>query len=596
MLGYDALGNIQSKSDVGTYNYNDPNHPQQITSLTPVTGPTRNFSYDPDGNLLNDGVHVNSFDALNRVTGIQDSGANATVQIAYTPDGARYQETTTVGASATTLTEVNALFEVVATSTSTAYREMILGGNGIVAIRSIQDSGILTTRYLTGDHLGSVSEISNEVGSVVERMSYDAFGQRTDPATWQPYSTVPDLTDITDKGYTGQQQLDAVGLIHMNGRVYDPQIGRFVSADPTIPDPFDSQGFNRYSYVENNPLSLTDPSGFCSQNYIIDCPPAPGTTDIVMCFSGPCGAASVPSTPGNTDTAGLGTIIVSAPIAPTNVPLPQSSAVTTSPTVTSTPGQISGGKLLSLPPLLEPDCANPDGCSESWDLQLIGNREGFQTWDGQVFGGALGDTGLQGPPKNADGAGGKGGGSPGRQPAPNQTKVPYHPAGGGRGPTVGTNPVPGSVGMPIGGATAVWPEPWISPLAEPWALNGILAALANPIAAGIILLAIPSETASNDYTQLNHYTTLANRAGIEADKFIVPGPSGNIYFTPDTYTSSSQAASALQITPPAGFYMVPLQNIEPISGYGDVLNGTGQEIIVNHPVSITGAIWVPIPP
>ncbi|MGH8413183.1 MAG: RHS repeat domain-containing protein [Gammaproteobacteria bacterium] len=262
MLGYDALGNIRSKSDVGTYHYNDPSHPQQITSLTPNSDPVRSFSYDANGNLVNDGVHSNTFDALNRVTAIQNASANSDVQISYTPDGARYQETTSIGAAGSTLTEVNALFEVVATSTSTAYRESIVGGTGIIAIRTIQDNGILTTRYITGDHLGSVSEITNEVGSVDERMSYDAFGERRNPITWQPYSSVPNLTDITDKGYTGQQQMDAVGLIHMNGRVYDPQIGRFISADPTIPDPFDSQSFNRYAYVENNPLTLTDPSGF----------------------------------------------------------------------------------------------------------------------------------------------------------------------------------------------------------------------------------------------------------------------------------------------------------------------------------------------
>ncbi|KJZ13316.1 hypothetical protein TW85_13955 [Marinomonas sp. S3726] len=56
--------------------------------------------------------------------------------------------------------------------------------------------------------------------------------------------------------------LDNVGLIHMNGRVYDPELGRFVSADPKVPDPFNSQAFNRYTYVYNNPLSFTDPDGF----------------------------------------------------------------------------------------------------------------------------------------------------------------------------------------------------------------------------------------------------------------------------------------------------------------------------------------------
>ena len=140
---------------------------------------------------------------------------------------------------------------------------MTLLGTGVVAIRTVRDDGALTTRYVTGDHLGGVSVISDEVGTVDERMSYGAFGERRDPTNWQPYSTMPDLTNITDKGYTGQQQLDAVGLVHMNGRVYDPQIGRFLSPDPTVPDPLDGQSFARYAYVENNPLSEIDPSSAC---------------------------------------------------------------------------------------------------------------------------------------------------------------------------------------------------------------------------------------------------------------------------------------------------------------------------------------------
>ena len=71
------------------------------------------------------------------------------------------------------------------------------------------------------------------------------------------------LTSATTlRGYTGHEMLDAVSLIHMNGRVYDPDLGRFLSADPVIQFPGYSQGYNRYSYVLNNPLSYTDPSGF----------------------------------------------------------------------------------------------------------------------------------------------------------------------------------------------------------------------------------------------------------------------------------------------------------------------------------------------
>ncbi|MBK7520770.1 MAG: RHS repeat-associated core domain-containing protein [Gammaproteobacteria bacterium] len=67
---------------------------------------------------------------------------------------------------------------------------------------------------------------------------------------------------LTNKGFTGHEQLDGVELIHMGGRVYDAEIGRFLSADPFVQDITNLQGLNRYSYVENNPLSYTDPSGF----------------------------------------------------------------------------------------------------------------------------------------------------------------------------------------------------------------------------------------------------------------------------------------------------------------------------------------------
>ena len=50
-----------------------------------------------------------------------------------------------------------------------------------------------------------------------------------------------------------------MGLVHLNGRVYDPLVGRMMSADPFVPDPLNGQAWNRYAYVINNPLSITDP-------------------------------------------------------------------------------------------------------------------------------------------------------------------------------------------------------------------------------------------------------------------------------------------------------------------------------------------------
>ncbi len=71
-------------------------------------------------------------------------------------------------------------------------------------------------------------------------------------------------TSITTRGFTGHEQIDAVGLVHMNGRVYEPTLGRFLSADPIVEAIDNLQTYNRYSYVRNNPVTLTDPTGFQS--------------------------------------------------------------------------------------------------------------------------------------------------------------------------------------------------------------------------------------------------------------------------------------------------------------------------------------------
>jgi RHS repeat-associated protein len=103
--------------------------------------------------------------------------------------------------------------------------------------------------------------VSDSLGNVLERLSYDVWGQRRN-ASGSDDTTYALKGNQDRTGYTGQEHLDELDLIHMNGRVYDPMIGRFTSADPNIPDPTNHQNFNRYSYVLNNPLAYTDPSGF----------------------------------------------------------------------------------------------------------------------------------------------------------------------------------------------------------------------------------------------------------------------------------------------------------------------------------------------
>ncbi|MBK7729646.1 MAG: RHS repeat-associated core domain-containing protein [Gammaproteobacteria bacterium] len=86
---------------------------------------------------------------------------------------------------------------------------------------------------------------------------------------WASYMTVGGSTwiaimGLTGRGFTGHQHVDRLDLIHMNGRTYDPKLGRFMQADIVVQSPFDTQSYNRYSYLMNNPLNGRDPSGYFS--------------------------------------------------------------------------------------------------------------------------------------------------------------------------------------------------------------------------------------------------------------------------------------------------------------------------------------------
>lgn len=119
--------------------------------------------------------------------------------------------------------------------------------------------------YLLSDHEGSISAITNCTGAVVVGESFAAYGNRRSPTTWSGAPTSADLSTIagiTRHGYTFQDTLGQMGLNDMVGRVQDAITGRFLSADPNIPDPTNPQSYNRYSYTVNNPLTYTDPTGF----------------------------------------------------------------------------------------------------------------------------------------------------------------------------------------------------------------------------------------------------------------------------------------------------------------------------------------------
>ena len=136
------------------------------------------------------------------------------------------------------------------------------GGQTIALVKRV--TGTTETRYVHRDHLGSVVALTSATGAVLERYSYDPWGKRRDATTWaaQAPGTFAIDPSFADRGYTGHEHIDHMGLVNMNGRIYDPELGKFLSADPTTQFPESTQGWNRYSYCGNNPLSFVDPSGF----------------------------------------------------------------------------------------------------------------------------------------------------------------------------------------------------------------------------------------------------------------------------------------------------------------------------------------------
>jgi len=137
-------------------------------------------------------------------------------------------------------------------------------GGGFYTARAVavrESYGNWVFYHICRDYLGSITQIANSVGSVVQELSYDAWGQLRNPLNQTVYApgTEPEL--FLGRGYTGHEHLPQFGLINMNARLYDPALGRLLSPDPFVKNPLFSQGFNRFTYAMNNPMKYTDPDG-----------------------------------------------------------------------------------------------------------------------------------------------------------------------------------------------------------------------------------------------------------------------------------------------------------------------------------------------
>ena len=135
-------------------------------------------------------------------------------------------------------------------------------GKAVALVEKGSDSQDASIVYLHRDHLGSVQAYTDAEGNLVQELSYDAWGRRRNPDTWEYYDNIADAEALNRYGFGGQEHLDLFELVDMNGRMYDPVLGRFLSPDPIVQAPDLTLSLNRFAYCVNNPLGLTDPSGY----------------------------------------------------------------------------------------------------------------------------------------------------------------------------------------------------------------------------------------------------------------------------------------------------------------------------------------------
>ena len=262
---YDDLGNFQSRTnkDAGgsptsqlTYSFTPGATPHQdlLVNGTPYAfdGKGRNTRVGPSSAPERETIYT-PFDLPRQI-----SVAGGTQQWTFQYDAEhrrvlKFKDPTHWAVTAGDWYEKNNDFAV-------AHVFFIHGPERVVAQLEVDTNGSDQFLYMHDDHLGSVDTFTDQQG-LVNKITYDVFGTRT-----------PSQSFDVRRGFTFHSHDDDItvqasdpGLIDMRGRVYDPKIGRFMTADPIVSAPFLSQGHNRYAYVLNNPLAYVDPFGFQEQ-------------------------------------------------------------------------------------------------------------------------------------------------------------------------------------------------------------------------------------------------------------------------------------------------------------------------------------------
>jgi RHS repeat-associated protein len=255
-ITYNGIGNITARSSVGIYAYN-AGTPNAVSAAGAST-----YAYDVLGNqvtrigpAVSGGRQQITYSAFGMPTRITTGVApqQSVQSITYDANHQRAYTSSSAGEKIWHVAELYELRETPGVGLEHSYR--VYGPGRVVAEIATRQAGpgtpiqSTTTRYVHPDVSGSPDLITDQTGAVIARPLFDPFGK----SVGSPPNVVT--------GFTGHRQTE-LGLIDMRGRYYDPTLGRFLTPDPVTGDSSASQALNRYSYVLNRPLALTDPTGW----------------------------------------------------------------------------------------------------------------------------------------------------------------------------------------------------------------------------------------------------------------------------------------------------------------------------------------------
>ncbi|NKE71607.1 FG-GAP-like repeat-containing protein [Candidatus Manganitrophus noduliformans] len=234
---YNEIGNMTSNSQVGSYTY-PTSGPTSVRPHAVAQAGANTYGYDANGNMTAGAGRTITYDIENRP--IQVISGGVTTTFIYDGDGGRVKKT----AGGITTVYIGKLYECTGSTCS----KYIFAGSQRVALKPVGSSEVY---YYQPDHLGSSNVVTNQAGTKLQELTYYPYGQtRTNTGS----------INVNHK-YTSQELDSSTGLYFYNARYYDPVLGRFISPDTIVPGRRNPQNLNRYSYVSNNPINYTDPSG-----------------------------------------------------------------------------------------------------------------------------------------------------------------------------------------------------------------------------------------------------------------------------------------------------------------------------------------------